>query len=352
MNFSLYIVFLVLLLTLTVLVVSVMYKYKSTFPKIDAVISYVDNTDPVWIKSFTEAKRNGDETANALKTWRFRNNNEITYCLKCIEKNCNVFDTVYIVISGKSQIFNLDFLNIEFRKKIKFTTHSEFYVDSTHLPTFNSMSIEANIFNIKGLSEYFVYFNDDCFINKKVTKESFVVPSLNGYKTILRLEEDLVSPRGNTTTKDIGYVASWKNTNKLLDTLFPEKTKSHRPLLQHTPQIQRKSDHIHLKSLFQKEFNDTSKSKFRNINCILVTCGLAPYYSFYKGMSVLNDSRKYLYLHLFINDSDPLPDAETIETIKKFTWINIQDATTHNKKKIKLLLQKIFWFIDHIEDYK
>ena len=42
-----------------------------------------------------------------------------------------------------------------------------------YLPTFNINSIELNLHRIKGLSEHFVFFNDDMFLLKPVYMEDF-----------------------------------------------------------------------------------------------------------------------------------------------------------------------------------
>ena len=42
-----------------------------------------------------------------------------------------------------------------------------------YLPTFNINSIELNLHRIKGLSEHFVFFNDDMFLIDSVRPEDF-----------------------------------------------------------------------------------------------------------------------------------------------------------------------------------
>ena len=49
------------------------------------------------------------------------------------------------------------------------------------LPTFNTRSIETMIWNIKGLSDYFIYMNDDFFFNQPVRINDF----LDGEKIII-----------------------------------------------------------------------------------------------------------------------------------------------------------------------
>ena len=41
------------------------------------------------------------------------------------------------------------------------------------LPTFNSCAIELHLHRIKGLSEQFVYFNDDMVLNAPVTPDYY-----------------------------------------------------------------------------------------------------------------------------------------------------------------------------------
>ena len=59
-------------------------------------------------------------------------------------------------------------------------SHAEVFKDKTHLPTFNSFAIEANMHRIRGLSEHYIYMNDDDFFGKPIEPEDFV--SSKGYK--------------------------------------------------------------------------------------------------------------------------------------------------------------------------
>ena len=46
-------------------------------------------------------------------------------------------------------------------------------IEKDNLPTFNSSAIEVNLFKIKKLSEHFVIFNDDMFLNAPVEPSDF-----------------------------------------------------------------------------------------------------------------------------------------------------------------------------------
>src|SRR5699024_940928 len=61
---------------------------------------------------------------------------------------------------------------VEDHPKLNVVSHHEF-MPPEFLPTFNSRSIEFNMHNIKGLSEKFIYFNDDMFLTDKTVPEDF-----------------------------------------------------------------------------------------------------------------------------------------------------------------------------------
>ena len=52
-------------------------------------------------------------------------------------------------------------------------THEEIFENSNHLPTFSSSAIEANLHRIEGLSEKFLYFNDDTFLGEPIWPNDF-----------------------------------------------------------------------------------------------------------------------------------------------------------------------------------
>ncbi len=60
----------------------------------------------------------------------------------------------------------------ESNPKINLVNHEDF-IPSQFLPTYNSAVIERYIHKIPGLSEHFVYFNDDFYIIDNIKKERF-----------------------------------------------------------------------------------------------------------------------------------------------------------------------------------
>ena len=62
--------------------------------------------------------------------------------------------------------------------------HTDF-IPNEYLPTFNSHTIELNLHRIKGLSENFVYFNDDMYILKSLNEKYFFKNDLPRDSSIL-----------------------------------------------------------------------------------------------------------------------------------------------------------------------
>ena len=49
----------------------------------------------------------------------------------------------------------------------------EIFLNSSHLPSFSSPAIESNIHRIPGLSDKFIYMNDDVMFGKDVWPDDF-----------------------------------------------------------------------------------------------------------------------------------------------------------------------------------
>ncbi|KAK9503928.1 hypothetical protein O3M35_010385 [Rhynocoris fuscipes] len=102
---------------------------------------------------------------------RYDDKEELRYCLRSIEKHAPWLRYIYIVTNGQIPYW----LNLE-NKKIKLVTHEDIFLDKNHLPTFSSPAIETHIHRISGLSDKFLYFNDDLLIGQDIWPEDFISP--------------------------------------------------------------------------------------------------------------------------------------------------------------------------------
>ena len=130
---------------------------------IDVVYLWVDGNDSSW-----RAKRQAAlaqlprDTGAAMARYsnvegRFRDNHELRYSLRALEKFFPQHGHVYIVTDAQAP----DWLRPSDR--LTLVDHRELMPESS-LPTFDSGHIESWIHHIPGLSERYFYFNDDVFL--------------------------------------------------------------------------------------------------------------------------------------------------------------------------------------------
>lgn len=138
----------------------------NSYSSVDFVVTWVDDTDPVWLAKRTEFKNvNTDGNTEA----RYRDWDTLKYWFRGVEKFAPWVRNVYFVTDNQKP----EWLNIE-HPKLKWVKHTDF-IPQEYLPLFNSNAIEWNLHRIEGLSENFVYFNDDMFIIKETRQEDFFV---------------------------------------------------------------------------------------------------------------------------------------------------------------------------------
>lgn len=127
---------------------------------IDFVLPWVDPSDTVW--QGKRSKYNGKYKAVSNSDARFRDFDTLRYVFRSIETNCPWYRKIHLITEGHVPNW-LDINN----ERINIVKHDEIYNINQHLPTFNSSSIEMNLPFIKGVSEKFIYLNDDMiFFNK------------------------------------------------------------------------------------------------------------------------------------------------------------------------------------------
>ena len=132
---------------------------------IDFVILWVDGNDPKWQSEKSKYDSNVNDDSNSVS--RYRDWGLLPFWFRCVEKFTPWVNKIHFVTWGHIP----EFLNIN-NPKLNIVNHSDF-IPAEYLPTFSSHAIELNIHRIPGLSEKFVYFNDDTFIVRHMDEKSF-----------------------------------------------------------------------------------------------------------------------------------------------------------------------------------
>ena len=135
---------------------------------VDFVVTWVDGNDEVW----RQEKRRCEEHVSAVEgldkgSERYRNWDLFFYWFRAVEQYAPWVNKVYLVTCGHVPSW-LE----EANEKLVVVKHSDF-IPAQWLPTFNSLAIELNMHRIEGLSEHFVYFNDDTILTDHVRPEDF-----------------------------------------------------------------------------------------------------------------------------------------------------------------------------------
>jgi len=142
-------------------------KESNKIDNVDLVYLWVDGNDPKWQAKRNAALGNAESKSSANCEGRYANNDELLYSLRSIEKYAPWINKIFIVTDNQVPKW-LDLSN----PKIRIIDHKEILPPEC-LPCFNSSVIEHFIADIPGLSEHFLFSNDDMYINRPTTPEDF-----------------------------------------------------------------------------------------------------------------------------------------------------------------------------------
>ena len=147
-------------------------------PEIDIVIPWVDGGDPEWRAERAQytASSSSDNSEARYRDWDL-----LRYWFRAIEKNAPWVRTIHFVTWGHLPQW-LDTSN----PKLHIVNHRD-YIPGEYLPTFSSHTLELNMHRIEGLSEQFLYFNDDVYLMGSTCPEDFFLNGLARDSAVLGL---------------------------------------------------------------------------------------------------------------------------------------------------------------------
>ncbi|MCV2353335.1 Stealth CR1 domain-containing protein [Paucibacter sp. B2R-40] len=142
---------------------------------VDIVYLWVDGSDPAWRRKRRRAAARlcaGHRDAMAVYgnvEGRFRDNDELRYNLRALERYFPAHGHVYLVTDGQRPSW------LKASDRLTVIDHSAL-IPAGALPTFDSGHIESYIHRIPGLSERFLYLNDDVFLGSPVSLDDWFWP--------------------------------------------------------------------------------------------------------------------------------------------------------------------------------
>lgn len=256
-----------------------------TFP-IDAVYTWVDGTDPQWLERKRHAlERNAGQAMPeaAAADLRFVGHDELRYSLRSLESYAPWVRHVYIVTDGQRP----EWLR-EDSDWVSLVDHRDIAPEGTNLPTFNSQAIEANLHRIEGLSEHFLYFNDDMFLSSPVPPELFF--HANGLAAVF-LSRALVGP-GDPVEGEPAPDAAGKNARDLVHQVSGRRLSRK---LFHAPYALNTAVSYEIEARWPDVVQRTRDSQFRRLEDVTLAGGLHLNYAYAVGRAVTRGIR-YRYV--------------------------------------------------------
>ena len=133
---------------------------------LDIVVTWVDDGDEQWRRLRDEYLGVSTDEEGASPQ-RFRDWGLLKYWFRGIDAHVPWVRRIHLVTENPVP----DWLRTD-HPRLNVVRHRDF-IPEQYLPTFNSRAIEWNLHRIPGLSERFVYFNDDLFVLSPIGEDHF-----------------------------------------------------------------------------------------------------------------------------------------------------------------------------------
>lgn len=233
----------------------------SSFP-IDIVYLWCDGNDPALLAKrmsyLDEAQKKQALDKAAIAKGRFEDNDELRYALRSLEKYAPFVRNVFIVTDDQYPAW----LKLD-HPKLRLINHREI-IPREYLPTFNSSVIEAFIRNIPGLSEHFLYANDDFFFGAEVLPELFFDDEGNPYFYGKKSRDMEALPQLGSSGLDRLKQKLFQYNYYYSNLVIYESCRSSFPLCtHHNVDAYRKSSMVEAASVFSEEYERLYPCRFR-----------------------------------------------------------------------------------------
>jgi len=250
---------------------------------VDMVFSWVDGTDPQF-----RARRAAMMSQHVIGEGddadaRIRQIDELKYALRSVNMFAPWVRRIFICTDSNLPAWLAN------HPKIKIVRAVDHFSDSAVLPTFNSHAVESRLHHIRGLSEHFLYSNDDMFFGRPLKASMFFSP---GGVTKFVEAGTRIGLGANDPTRS-GFENAARVNRQLLFERFGQVITRH---LEHTAVPLRKSVLSEMEHEFPDEFARTQGSAFRASTDISVTNSLYHYYALMTGRAVQQEKAKVLYV--------------------------------------------------------
>ncbi|WP_371743537.1 stealth conserved region 3 domain-containing protein [Herbiconiux sp. SALV-R1] len=264
--------------------------------EIDMVFSWVDGTAIEFQRARAKRMANyvvgdGDDSEA-----RYRQIDELKYALRSVYLFAPWVRRIFIATDSPKPEWLAD------DPRVTIMPSEEFFTNLADLPTHNSHAVEAQLHHIPGLSEHFLYSNDDMFFGRPVHPDLFFSPG--GITKFV--EANTRIGLGSNAVHRSGFENAARVNRELLQQRFGRVTTRH---LEHCAAPLRKSVLFEMESEFADAFARTTASPFRSATDISVTNSFYHYYALMTGRAVVQTQAKVKYIETTLKSALKEMDA-------------------------------------------
>ncbi|MEV8510160.1 stealth family protein [Actinoplanes sp. NPDC051475] len=245
-----------------------------SFP-IDVVYTWVDGGDPQWQARKAAALAGndwlGDASRLAINDSRYASRDELRYSMRALHCFAPWVNHIYLVTDDQLP----EWLDTS-HPGVTVVSHREIFGDTGTLPTFNSQAIESRLHRIPGLSEHFLYLNDDVFLGRPVSPDLFFTPGGLTRFFPSNAQVDSAPRRPDDPPAD----SAGKNNRELIREAFGRVLTRK---MMHTPHPSRRSVIAEIEQRFAEHVEATASHQFRHPDDVSLLSSLQQYYAYLTG---------------------------------------------------------------------
>ena len=284
---------------------------------VDIVFTYVNGYDPEFIKLKNSYINEKNKIYNP--DIRIKGIDEIIYSVNTVIKFIPWIRKIFIVTNN--QIPPIDKKLIESGKVI--IVDHNIIIEQKYLPTFNSDVIESYLHNIPGLSEIFLYNNDDMMHLNYIDRSD--IYEVENDKILLKIRNNY--HYNKKIVNNIKIKAEYSNRLVFTKNLFLKSNPKDRLINNHHTKFLRKSTMKYIEGKFTILLDKMRVNRIRGVGYIQYLFFLLNVDNILHSNIIINDSNDFIekhYRHKIANDNI---FSSFLQKRPKFACLNSMNST-------------------------
>lgn len=300
---------------------------------VDLVYTWVNGSDPAWqLKKLEAQAALSGMTINksALSESRFADRNELLYSLRSVESYASWANHIYLVTDAQVP----EWLNVD-HPKLTVIDHRDIFTDQDSLPVFNSHAIESQLHHIPGLSENYLYMNDDLFFMRPTEPDLFFTGSGLSRFFPSTAPLDLADP----SARDMPVLSAAKHGRQFM---LDEHGRRVGNKFKHTPHPQLRSVMEDFEATHQDMFDAVARSKFRHPDDYSIASALYHFHAYAQGKAIDSPIR-YAYMDISRPDAELYTRRLLRRTDLDVLCLNDTDSSPESQERLDEIVS---WFLN------